>query len=73
MKTIDAIWFTTVGGTVGIVVGEDEVTRNRKAYIGVVSGLCEEVDTEHIRQFGSPVSLSIMRKIVKLMEEKGTG
>ncbi len=72
MKIIETFWFTGGIGTVGIVVCENEVTRKRKAYIGIASGLCEQVDTESIMHHGSKVSLPILRELVSLLEKGGT-
>ena len=69
MKTITAIWFTTLNGTLGIVVGESEVTGKREVYIGIASGLCEKVDTERIKSYGSKVSLPVLRGLVALLEK----
>ena len=71
MKTIDATWFTTLNGTIGIVVAENEVTGERKAYIGIASGLCEKVDTEHIKQYVSKLSLLNLRTLASLLEKGG--
>jgi len=69
MKEIETFWFTTLTGTVGIVVGEDEHTGQRKAYMGViVAGPSEQADVERIKRVGSPVTLGIMKNIVERLE-----
>ena len=55
MKIKQAFWFSTMVGTIGIVVGEDEHTGKREGYIGIVVGSDEERDTEIIAEQGSPV------------------
>ncbi len=53
MKILDTIWFTPMSGhTLGIVMGEDEVTKERKAYIGVAEGYDEHTDTRIIADTG---------------------
>ena len=71
MKTIDATWFTTLSGTVGIVVADDEVTGKRKAYSGIVSGLDEKHDTERVKCYGVELSLPILRSLVAILEKGG--
>jgi len=43
MKVIDTLWFTNLKGTAGIVILEEDVTGDRKAHIGVVDGLNDEL------------------------------
>ena len=47
MKQLDTIWFSGLE-TIGIVIGEDEITGERKAYIGTGKGYSEEADIQHI-------------------------
>ena len=73
MKEIGTYWFNSSTGTVGLVVGEDVVTKERKAYIGAASGVDEQIDTEHIKRYGSKVSLHCLQEIVALMEKPSEG
>lgn len=73
MKEIKTFWFTNVSGVIGIVVGEDEVTKKRKAYIGVASGAGVQADTDYIKSFGSPVSLAVLREMAALMVKPSEG
>ena len=43
MKITESIWFISLGliGCVGIVMGEDEATGQRKAFVGVGYGVNE--------------------------------
>lgn len=63
MNLIDAIWFTSLRGTVGIVIGEDEVTGKRKAYVGIGDGFDEKVDAEHILEWGCPLYPGTIHRI----------
>ena len=56
MKIIDSLWFTSLGilgGCIGIVLGEDEVTGEKKAYIGTAVGDNQERDERHIAMNGA--------------------
>lgn len=55
MKIIDTIWFSSPQGTFGIVLGEDSVTGERKAYIGPCTGLSEPADAQMIAANGAKV------------------
>ncbi|GAH81524.1 unnamed protein product [marine sediment metagenome] len=64
MKVLEAIWFTNnQGGTSGIIIVEEDVTGNRKAYIGVGNGIDEKADIEDILAWGSEFSLDTIDKI----------
>ncbi len=53
MNVLEAIWFTTrKAGTVGVIVAEDEVTKERKVYVGQASGLDETTDAQWILDWG---------------------
>ena len=69
MKIIETLWFNSFGGTVGIVVGEEDTTKDRKAYIGSASGLDEKADTDHIVNFGLPFSFATAERIVRLLQK----
>ena len=70
MKIKQAFWFSTLQGTIGIVVGEDEHTGKRKGYIGMVGGRDEEADTETIAQQGSPVMAAYIGEIADYLRGK---
>ena len=63
MKVIETIWFTDVNGCIGIVIGEEDVTGDRKAYIGSASGTDEKADTEQILAWGNKFSLDVTERI----------
>ena len=69
MKVIDSLWFTNIKGTVGIVILEEDVTGDRKAYIGVVSGEDEKADTETIIAWGNKLSLDTAQRIVHFLKK----
>lgn len=63
MKIIGSVWFTAVN-SIGIVLGEDELTKERKAYIEVASGLNEKADAEHIAKHGAIFPAEIAKQLV---------
>ena len=58
MKIIETLWFTGIFGCIGIVVGEDSITKKKKAYIGVCSGTDAEEDSRFIAARGSPITIA---------------
>jgi len=70
VKVIETLWFNSFAGTVGIVVGEEDITKDRKAYIGAASGLDEKAGTDHIVSFGLPFSLDTAKRLVYLLGGK---
>lgn len=69
MKNVDSVWFTSPSGHVGIVTGEDEFTRKRKAYIGVGHGHNQDVDTFHLLEWGAPLPLEALEGLVAYLKE----
>lgn len=69
MKVLADYWFNDMrGGIVGIVVGEDEVTGERKAYIGAVKGHNQENDRQSILDGGQKLPLSFLEGLVGLLK-----
>lgn len=69
MKVIDALWFTNQRGTCGLVVGEDEKTGARKAFIGVVYGFDEKTDAQDVLETGTQVAPLALKGVVTILEE----
>jgi len=63
MELLETLWFTNRDGCIGIVVVEEDVTGDRKAYIGPVSGTNEKADTEQILAWGNKFSLDTTERI----------
>ena len=68
MKVIAKYWFSSLTGHCGIVVGEDETTGERKAYIGVIGGFNEEADTKTIMESGQKFRPLILKEILQRLE-----
>lgn len=68
MRIIDAIWFSSFTGTMGIVVIENE-TGERKAYIGHAAGLNERDDMQHIADHGAPIYAETLRRIADKIDK----
>jgi len=71
MKPIRKNWITLRNGKVfGIIVGEDERTKERKAYFHEVSGLDEEADTKKVLQMGSPITVTLLEDIMDALQSR---
>lgn len=69
MEIKQAIWFTPGGQSqcIGIVIGEDEKTHEKKAYIGLGQGHDEQSDIRHILDWGAKVSREILEQMLKAL------
>ena len=63
MKIIHDLWFNTLLGSAGIVVGEDENTGERKLYVGVGSGQSLERAQQEVVRWGTKLSLERLDEI----------
>lgn len=70
MKVIEKLWFTNNQGSIGIIVIEEDVTGDRKAYIGIGSGSDEGVDAEAILAWGNKFPLDTVLRLKHLLEKK---
>lgn len=59
----DAIWFTTEGGTIGIVLVFDRSQKKIKAYIGRGAGASEAIDAVRIMEYGAPFPINAAIKL----------
>lgn len=73
MKVIEALWFTNMSGTTGIVVIEEDNTNDRRAYIGSVSGLNEKDDIDTIISFGNPFPPDTIKGLWHLLVKERLG
>ena len=65
MNIFNKYWFSTSSGAIGIVTGEDQYTKIKKAYIKVVAGLDENYDAKDVMENGSPVPDRIITDILR--------
>lgn len=70
MKIIETIWFTGMYGCCGIVLGEDVITGDRRAYLGVHRGVDEESDRALIADGGSHLSRATIEGILKFLDKE---
>ena len=70
MKAIDSMWFNSIQGTFGFVVGENEMGE-RKIYAGVVSGQTEETDEQAILAWGNKVNIGMMENLIAKTKKSG--
>lgn len=64
MRIIRSFWFTSSKHCIGIVVGQDEVTKADKAYIGVVDGGNIEKDEQSIAEHGAKFPVRAARQLI---------
>ncbi len=70
MKIMEVLWFTGMYGNIGIVLGEDSTTEERKAYIGVHRGQHEASDQEMIVAGGSKLTREHAARILKHFDKE---
>lgn len=69
MKIERVYWFTG-DESIGIVVGKDQITGERKGYISTVRGRDEDEDKEYIAACGQRIQPAVMRQIADYLEAK---
>lgn len=67
MKITHDIWFNNALGVVGIVVGEDEITGESKAYVGVAAGHNLQDDMKLVAELGGKFPLARAEEIHDLL------
>lgn len=70
MKVIDSMWMNSMIGSIGLVVAEDEITGERRAYIGSATGFDEEADARLVIDHGSKVNVQRLKGIIARLEVK---
>ncbi len=63
MKVIDSMWFNTMQGCFGIVVGENDEGK-RGLFAGVVGGLDQPADEQAILDWGNRVNIPMMEGLI---------
>lgn len=65
MKITYVTWFSTPHAhTIGIVIGEDDITGEQKAYIGLGDGVDEEADTKKISERGASFPIETAKQLI---------
>ena len=70
MKVIDSMWFNTLQGSFGFVVGENEMGE-RALFGGVASGLDQKADEQEILSWGNKVNIGMMKGLIAKTKRKG--
>ena len=70
MKAIDSMWFNTLQGSFGFVLGENEVGK-RTLYGGVAKGLDQKADEQEILSWGTKVNIRMMESLIAKAKTKG--
>jgi hypothetical protein len=68
MKIEHTYWFSPGTGHIGVVIGEDTFTREKKAYIGVVAGFDQEADTKTVAELGARLSREVLLEMAELLK-----
>lgn len=68
MKIEKKFWFAGSSLTVGVVVGVDETTGKKKAYVGQCLGNDEEYDAAWIASTGAAFPAEAAREIAEALE-----
>ncbi|RLB66447.1 MAG: hypothetical protein DRH08_06175 [Deltaproteobacteria bacterium] len=65
------IWFSQMGNDkiIGIVITEDDITKERKAFLGTGSGLNESGDALHVAQTGAKIHHSMIESILEQLSD----
>lgn len=70
MRITRTFWFTQSGGPcIGIVIGEDENTGEKKAYVGTADGIDEELDAKSISRYGGKLNEHTVQQIAAALSE----
>ncbi len=71
MKIEKTVWFSgfNTPGTIGIVMGVDEVTGKKKAYMGFGSGFNEKYDEKVIALDGCPVNVAVLQEAIDYLKK----
>jgi len=70
VKAIDSMWFNTLQGSFGFVLGENEVGK-RTLYGGVAKGLDQKADEQEILSWGNKVNIRMMESLIAKAKTKG--
>ena len=71
-KVLDSMWFNTAQGNFGIILAEDENTRERKLYAGVCKGFDQQADERAILSWGNKVNLGMLGSFLARAKERGS-
>jgi len=66
----ETLWFTGMYGFCGVVLGEDPITGERKAYLGVHAGRDEGMDRKMIVGGGAKINKGHAKRILDHLEGK---
>jgi hypothetical protein len=61
-------WFTSMKGLIGIVVAQDTITNEKKAYVSAADGYNEETDIQSILSGGAKVYVEQLERIISQLK-----
>lgn len=68
--TEKTIWFTNWDGCIGIVLHENDTTKERTIYIGPAKGFDEKYDEKRILECGQKISLEVAEMMADFLKNK---
>ena len=68
-KVKETIWFSPMGGLLGIAMTENE-RKERKCYVKAVTGIDEKQDAREIADYGAKITLTMAKSLVAWLEKK---
>ena len=66
-KIVYKVWFTIGNQCIGLIITENELTKERRACIGTCSGDDETKDANQIKECGASVLKDLVRDILNHM------
>lgn len=70
-RVISATWFHCQTDVIGIVICEDTISKERRAYIGAGGGVSEAADIKRILNWGSKVRPEMLENLLTQLTAKG--
>ena len=64
-KIVDKMWFTAQGRQIGLILTKDSYDNTFRAFIGLGTGLDEQLDADKIRGYGAKFPVNAAREIFK--------
>lgn len=70
MEVIDSMWFSSMYGQCGFVIGENE-KKERILYAGVARGGTQKDDEQSVIDYGSKVNIGMLESFIAVAKQKG--
>ena len=71
MKVLFSTFATNYATTTGMVITQDEITKEKKLRVGTIHPRMGEAESvKHVAEHGSKVPLHVLKKMVEVLEAK---